>query len=176
MKELLILVSGLLGAGVYYTYAPSNLDPRVFEMSVDEAREKIASKVLNLPRYDKDGTIELKGIGGKGDYAKMTMQNHETAPIIPCTARIEALNETEVKVSADCSDGSSSASAMNNTMVEYNVAWFDEFIQSTLDDRDFNRSTVSAKGSAITMKNMGGMQKEALRMADEMQALEAENR
>ena len=167
---------GLVGVIAYVAYSMSSYDPTVFEMTADQAQTAIAKKVLHLPRKDGDGTIEIKGISSHSGYAKMTLQYDTTAPIIPCKARVTPVSASEVKVMADCTGASSGKSAMQDTVVAYHGAMFDEFIQSTLGQRDFNRQTVDSKEIAITMKNMNGMQHEALKTSDEMQALQAQNR
>ena len=48
---------------------------------------------------------------------------------------------------------------------------FEEHIQSVLKGREFNRKIVDDKQMAIAMKNMGGMQRETLKTADEMQRM-----
>jgi hypothetical protein len=145
-------------------------------MSADQAQTAIAKKVLHLPRKDGDGTIEIKGLSSQSGYTTMSLQYASDAPIIPCKAVVTAISATEAKVKADCSGESMGKSAMQDTLVAYHGAMFDEFIQSTLRQRDFNRDTVDSKEMAITMKNMRGMQHEALKASDEMQAFEAQNK
>jgi hypothetical protein len=167
---------GLGGVAAYVGYSVTNYDPSVFKMSAAQAQTALASKVLHLPRKDGDGTIELKGIASEGSVTEMSLQYADWAPIISCVARVTEVSKAEVKVKADCSGQSAGASAMQDTVGEFHNAMFDEFIQSTLAQRPFNRKTVDSKEMAIVMKNLGGMQREALRTSDEMQALEAQSK
>jgi hypothetical protein len=167
---------GVGGVIAYVIYSVSSYDPQVFKMTADQAQAAIASKVLHLPRKDGDGRIEIKGISSSKGYTTMSLQYDVTAPIIPCKAVVTPVSATEVKVKADCTDEYSGKSAMQDTVVAYHGAMFDEFIQSTLRKRDFDRATVDSKEMAITMKNMRGMQHEALKASDEMQAFQAQNK
>lgn len=71
------------------------------------------------------------------------------------------------------SAGSKSGSALARTQDETQAPMFEEHILAILDKRAFNRETVNLKQAATVLKNLGGMQREALRTSDEMRRWEA---
>jgi hypothetical protein len=129
-----------------------------------------------LPRRDGPGEIKIWSVGSTEQGVKLNMRyaDEDWAPIIECRAVIETQAPEKSRVTADCSDGPASESALGRTTQELREPMFDEFIQATLGKRDFDRKRVDSKEAATVFKNLGGMQREALKASDEAQRMSAE--
>jgi hypothetical protein len=166
---------GVAGLGAYVYNTASNYDPAVAPYSTAQVQEMLASAEVSMPRRDGDGTIRIWGVSKSAGGVNMAMKyaQEDWAPVINCTAAITELGPNESRVVADCG-GTDNGSAIAATEMGLRTPMFDEFIQSTLHQREFDRSRATSEEMAIVMGNMGGMQREALQRADEMQRMQAE--
>ncbi len=178
MSAKFVLIAGLLGVGGYFGYKAMSYDPNVFPYSKDQVQQILSAARTTEPRRDGGGNIEIWSTGFNNESIGMSMQYHSTAPVVPCRAWTTEISPTETRVVADCSDNKygEGGSAMVKTSNELQAAMFEEHIQSKLRNRKFERSLVDRKQMGAVMGNMGGMQREALRSADEAQRMQAENR
>lgn len=178
MSAKLVFITGVLGVGGYFGYKSMDYDPNVYPYSKDQIQQILSTARTTEPRKDGEGNIEIWSTGFNNESIGMSMQYHSTAPVVPCRAVTTEVSPTETRVVADCSanDLSEGGSAMAKTSNELQAAMFDEHIQSKLRNRPFERSLVDRKQVGAVMGNMGGMQREALRSADEAQRMQAENR
>lgn len=177
MPAKLVFLVGVLGVGGYVYNKASAYDPAVVPLSREQAQAVLADAVTTMPRRTKDGTIRMWGAGRSSKGVTLHMKYASWAPLLTCEAVITEVSPTESRVVPDCSDeddSGSSGSALASTHDQLRVPMFEEFIQSTLHKREFNRDTVSQKEIAVVMSNMGGMQKEALKSHDEAQRMMAE--
>jgi hypothetical protein len=163
--------AGLLGVGGYVGYAVMNHDPAVFPMSKEQAQSTLARAETVMPRKDGDGQIRIWSGGRNSKGVTLNMKYDTDAPLLSCDARIEAIEPDQSRVTVDCDRGSAAGSAIAETTAALQDPMFEEHIQSVLKGREFNRKIVDDKQMAIAMKNMGGMQREALKTADEMQRM-----
>lgn len=177
MSAKLILLSGVLSVGGYVGYKATSYDPAVVSYSKAEVQQLLASAKTTLPRRDGDGHINIWGAGSNGDGVKMAMKYDEAdwAPVIPCQAVVTELGPKQSRVVADCGAAPGN-SAIAKTERSLRAPMFDEFIQSKLQHREFDRSRASSKEMGAVMQNMGAMQKEALKTSDEMSRMTAQDR
>jgi hypothetical protein len=173
MSGKLVFLAAFLGAGGYFGYKMATYDESVVPYSKAQVQEMLASAKRSIPRKTNDGYITMWSNGKTGDGVKLAMRYDDTAPQIDCLARITELGPNESQVYADCGS-SGTGSAIGQTTVALNAPMFDEHIQATLRGREFDRSRADGKQTAVVMKNMGAMQREALGSADQMQRMEAE--
>ena len=170
--KLVIILAGALAVG------GCNLssDPTVFPYSRDQAQAMLVDAKTTLPR--RDGPKEMIKIWGAGRSSKgvrLNMKYASWAPLLECEAIITAISPKESRVVADCGKSTNSDSAMSRTQDSLRSPMFEEHIAATLNKRAFNRATVDAKESAAVLKNLPGMQREALQMsADEARRMAAE--
>lgn len=177
MSAKLFFLTGLLGIGGYVGYLASSYDPAVVPYSKAEVQDILSGTKVTLQRRDGDGHINIWGNGKTAQGVAMSMKYDEAdwAPLIPCQAVITELGPHQSRVVADCGS-SGSGSAMAKTQDELRSPMFDEFIQSKLQNREFDRKRVDSKEMGAVMRNMGGMQKEALKMSDQMSRDSASSR
>ena len=173
MSAKLVFLVGVLGVGGYAGYKMSNYDPAVFAYSKEQVQTMLADAKTSLPRRDGDGQIQIWSTGRSEKGVKLNMQYASWAPLLECEAVITAVAPTQSRVVPDCGGGSTSGSAIGDTQKQLRVPMFAEHIQATLNKRAFNRDRVDQMESATVLKNLGGMQREALRSADEAQRLQA---
>lgn len=168
MSGKLIFVVGMLGIGGYVGHNMASHDPAVFEATPDQVRAQLADARTSLPRRDGPGEITIWSIGTSDRGVALRMKYSATSPTLSCEAVVTPVDGGGSRAVADCGGGSGS-SAMADTQAQLRVPMFDEHIRATLEKRPFDRAAVDGAESAIAMKNMGGMQREALREADRMQ-------
>lgn len=168
----LVIGSAFLGFGGYLGYTMMNYDPAVVAYSKAQIQQQLASARLEIPRRDGDGVITIWGAGQIPDGVKMAMRYADDAPQIDCRAIVTELGPNQSRVAANCGGGDT-GSAMARTSDESQAAMFDEFIQSQLLGREFNRDRVTSKQISASMRNMGAMQREALQMDANMRREQA---
>lgn len=134
----------------------------------------LADARTTLPRSDGPGEIKIWGAGRSDKGVKLNMQYASWAPLLDCEAVVTVVAPEQSRVVAACGSDTPGDSAIGRTQDALQSPMFEEHIAATLGKRAFNRDTVSAKEAATVMKNMGGMQREALRRSDEMQQMHAE--
>lgn len=167
-----VLLAAFIGTGGYFGYKMANYDPSVVPYSKAQVQEMLADAKRTMPRKGGDGEIAIWGAGRTDKGVKLAMRYHDTAPQLDCAAVITELGPNESRVIADCNKGAKSA--IQQTSDELDAPMFNEHIQATLHNREFNRSHVDNVQSGVVMKNLGGMQREALQTADTMQRMEAD--
>ena len=174
MSAKVFFLTGLLGIGGYVGYTATSYDPAVVPYSKAEVQGILAGAKTTLPRRDGDGHINIWGIGRTAQGVSLAMKYDEAdwAPELNCQAVITELGPHQSRVVADCGN-TDTGSAQANTQVALQAPMFDEFIQSKLAHRPFDRARASSKEMAVVMKNMGGMQKEALKMSDQASGMSA---
>lgn len=175
MSAKLFFLTGLLGFGGYIGYKVNTYDPSVVPYSKAEVQTLLATAQVTMPRRDGDGNIRIWGAGKSDAGVHMAMKYAEAswAPQINCEAVITELGPKQSRVVANCGS-TNSKSAIANTEMELRAPMFDEFIQSKLQGRAFDRSRATSKEMGAVMRNMGGMQKEALKSADQMSRMSAQ--
>jgi hypothetical protein len=172
----IIFLVGLLVGGYYIAHKMSSFDPTVFAYSKEQVQAMLADAKTTLPRRDGPGEINIWSAGRSENGVRLNMQYASWAPLLKCEAVITEIAPDRTRVVPDCSSRPKSDSALSNTQDELLVPMFEEHIQATLNKRAFNRDIPDRKEAAIVFKNLGGMQNEALRTADEIGRLEAESR
>jgi hypothetical protein len=171
MIAKLVLLAGVVGVGGYVGHKIVTYDPTVFPMSQQQVETMLLSAKTTLPRRDGDGEIKIWSAGRSDRGIHLDMKYADWAPLIECEAIIEPVATEETRVTTDCGSHGAPGSAMGKTQDELRAPMFEEHIQATLNQRAFNRATVDSKEVGVVMKNMGGMQREALKAArDEAQA------
>jgi hypothetical protein len=168
MSGKLFFIVSVLGIGGFYGYKASNYDPTIFPYSKEQVQSMLTDAKTSLPRRDGDGTIEIWSPGSTASGVKLHMKYDTTAPLLDCEAVITELATDSTRVVPECGGGGS-GSALSDTTDAIQVPMFQEHILSILNKREFDRETVSKQEMAVAWKNMGGMQREALKTADEMQ-------
>ena len=175
MSGKLIFVVGMLGIAGYVGKNMGSYDPSIVAQSREQVQALLADATTTLPRRDGPGEIKIWGTGKTDKGVSLKMQYASWAPVLDCDAVITAVAPDKSKVVADCG-GASGKSAIGNTEVQLRAPMFDEFIQSKLEARDFDRKLVDQKEAAVVFKNLDGMQREALRESDKMNRMIAEGR
>lgn len=173
MSAKLFFLTGLLGIGGYVGYKATSYDPAVVPYSKAEVQSMLASARTTIPRSDNDGNISIWGTGRTAEGVSMAMQYSATAPVIECRAVITKVAPKQSRVFANCGAANSS-SAIANTQIELQAPMFDEHIQAKLQGRAFDRKRAQEKAMGTVIRNMGGMQKEALKTADHVSGLSAQ--
>lgn len=176
MSAKLVFLVGVLGVGGYAGHKMMNYDAAVFPYSKEQVQTMLTEAETRLPRRDGDGEIRIWSTGRSREGVSLAMQYASWAPKIDCEAVVTAVAENESRVVADCGGDPHSDSALARTQDELRAPMFEEHIQATLRQREFHRELADSKERAIAMKNMGAMQREALKRSDEMQRMMAENR
>lgn len=174
MSGKLVFLVGLLGLGGYFGHTMMNYDPTVISYSKEQVETLLADARTTVPRRDGDGDIQIWGAGRTNDGVALKMQYSSTAPILECQAVVTELAPDQSRVVADCGADPQNPSAIGRTQDALRAPMFEEHIQATLAGRAFNRSTVQQKESAIAMRNLGAMQKEAQQTARDMAQMQAE--
>lgn len=176
MSAKLFFLTGLLGIGGYLGFKASGYDPAIVPYSKAEVQDTLSGAKTTLQRRDGDGHINIWGNGKTAQGVAMSMKYDEAdwVQLIPCQAVITELGPHQSHVVADCGS-SGGGSAMGKTQDELRSPMFDEFIQSKLQNREFDRKRVDSKEMSAVMRNMGGMQKEALKAADADSRMSAES-
>jgi hypothetical protein len=175
MAAKLVMFAGLAGIAGYVGYTASSYDPYTVSYPKAQVESMLLEAKVELPRRDNTATdqdvITIWGEGRSEQGVKLNMRYAQAdwAPLIECNAVIQELAPDKTRVTPDCSDGPESDDAISRTENQLREPMFDEFIQSTLHQRAFDRSRADSKEMAIVMTNMGGMQREALKRADEAQ-------
>lgn len=174
MSAKLVFLVGVLGVGGYYGHKMSQFDPAIVPYSKAQVQDMLADAKTTLPRRDGPGKIEIWGAGPSDKGVKLNMQYASWAPTLECQAVVTEIAPNQSRVVPDCSNGPQSDSAIDRTTEELRSPMFQEHIQSTLHKRAFDRAAVDRMEAATVFKNLGGMQREALRRSDEMQQMQAE--
>ena len=172
MSAKLIFLAGFLGVGAYVGYKISSYDENVVPYSKAEVQSMLAAQKLSFPRRDGDGTVSIWATGRTGKGVGLSMQYAADAPQIDCMAVVTQLGPQESRVAVDCGGGPE-GSAIGQTETQLRAPIFEEFVVSKLHGREFNRSRADSKEVGVVMKNMGGMQREALKSVDEAQRMES---
>jgi hypothetical protein len=171
MSAKLVLMMGVLGIGGYVGHKVVNYDSAIVPYSQAQVETMLVEAKTVLPRRDGPGQIKIWSTGRSSDGVRLKMQYASWAPVIDCNAVLTPIAADQTRVEAICNDGATSDSAIQRTQDELRVPMFEEHIQSTLNQRAFNRSIVDAKESAAVFKNMGGMQREALSRSAEFERM-----
>lgn len=174
MSAKLFFLTGLLGIGGYVGFKASNYDPAVVPYSKAEVQNLLDGTKTVVPEGVAFHGSIVRVVGRTSDGLNMSMQYSATGPIINCRAVITELGPKESRVVADCGPTYSN-SAMAKTQNEMRTPMFDEHIQSVLQGRSFDTKRVESKKVGAAMRNMGGMQKEALKTADEMSKMSSQS-
>lgn len=176
MFAKLLFGIGVLSIGGYVGYTAMQYDPTVYPYSKAQVEELLSTSETIMPRKTNDGEIRIWGDGtsGRGVALKMTYDkdNPET-PVLGCEAVLIVVAADKTRVNADCGSRSS-GSAIGDTTMALRAPMFEEYVDAKLRGRDFDRQIVDNKEAALVMKNIGGMQREALKSADEAQRAESE--
>ncbi|WP_309621914.1 hypothetical protein [Novosphingobium sp.] len=167
MSAKLFFLTGLLGIGGYVGYKATSYDPAAVPYSKAEVQTMLASARTTIPRRDNDGNISIWGTGRTSEGVTMAMQYSADAPVLECRAVITEVGPKQSRVVANCG-AANSTSAIANTQVLLLAPMFDEHIQSKLQGRAFDRKRAQSREMGVVMGNMGGMQKEALKAADQV--------
>lgn len=174
MSAKLVFLVGVLGVGGYVGHKVSKFDPAVFPYSKTQVQGLLAEARTTLPRRDGPGKIQIWGAGHSDKGVTLNMQYASWAPLLECEAVITAIAPAETRVVPICGSGVKNDSAIGRTEEELRTPMFQEHIQATLNKRAFDRTAVDRMEAATVLKNIGGMQREALRRSDEAQQMQAE--
>ena len=152
-------------------------DPAVFPYSKDQVQTILVDARTTLPRRDGPGEmIKIWGAGRSAKGVRLNMKYASWAPLLECEAIITSITPKDAtsttqrppplsRVVADCGKSTNSDSAMSRTQDSLRAPMFEEHIAATLNKRAFNRSNVDMKEAAAVLKNLPGMQREALQMS-----------
>lgn len=173
MDAKLVFILGLVGIGGYIGHKASNFDPAVYPYSREQAQQMLVNAKTVVPRRDRDGEIKIWSVGRSAKGVSLRMQHASWSSVRSCEVVITEVAADKSRIVPDCG-ATATDSAIAQTQQALRVPMFEEHIMATLGNRPFNRDIVSQKEMAIAFKNMGSMQREALRTADEMQRLTAE--
>lgn len=165
-----------MGIGGYAGYKASSFDSAVYPYSAEQAGVMLVAGKTTLPRRDGPGKIQFWSAGRSDKGVTLNMQYDVGAPVLECQAVITAVAADQSRVVAACGSDAPSDSAIARTTDELHDPMFEEHIASTLGKRAFNRKTVDAKETAAVFKNLGGMQREALKRSDEAQQMAGEEK
>ncbi len=169
-----IAVAVVVAGGIaYFAHERLNRDPTVFALSKAQAESLLVTARTSLPRRDGDGKIEIWGVDRTDKGVKLNMKYFASAPLLECGAVVTALAENKSRVVPDCGGFALSGSAVSTTQIQLRVPMFEEHIQATLAKRPFDRARVDRAESAIVMRNMGDMRREALQEDADMRNLSA---
>jgi hypothetical protein len=167
MVAKIIYAACCLGAAGFFVYKKADVDTTVFPYPARQLQTMLMEAKTTLPRRDGPGQIQLWGTGRTAKGVALNLQYASWAPVLKCEAVITAIAPDRSRVVPDCGASAKSDSAMARTQDELRVPMFEEHIQATLNKRAFDRKAVDRQESASVLKNLGGMQREALKMADE---------
>lgn len=148
-------------------------DQAVVDGTVEQVGGLLSGTESLVPRKDGSGNVVLRAGQMRDNKVPMWWQYSSTAPEVRCYAELEPVSESETRVTTVCGDGKTD-SALQATTQQLSAVMFNEHIRSTLEGRPFDRSRVDSEQVGVVLKNMKGMQREALKTHDEMQALESE--
>ncbi|MBA4748690.1 MAG: hypothetical protein H2056_08255 [Sphingopyxis sp.] len=147
-------------------------DQAVVPGTVEQVGNLLSGTESLVPRKDGDGNVVLRAGRLRDNKIPMWLQYSSTAPQVNCHAELEPVSETETRVTTVCGDGTTK-SALQATTQQLSAAMFNEHIRATLAGRPFDRKRVDDEQIGVVFKNLKGMQREALKTHDEMQALES---
>ena len=167
------LVIGLAGA-LFAGGCDLVPDPTVYPYSSDQVRAMLMDARTTMPRRDDaKEMIKIWGVARSSKGVKLNMKYASWAPLLECEAVITVVKPQESRVVADCGKVTNPESALSRTQDGLRAPMFEEHIAATLNKRPFNRGNVTAKESAVVMKNLPAMQGEALQMAADEAKLRA---
>ena len=92
-----------------------------------------------------------------------------TFATIDCRAKLTAVGERGIDVATDCSRTAPSDGAAAGTGAAITRIAFAEYVASVLGKRPYNDAKVSNASAGAVFKNLGTMQKDALKMQRDMQ-------
>jgi len=174
MSTKVIFTLGVLGvAGGYIAYEASKYDPAVFPYSKQQAQTMLVAAKTTIPRRDKDGQIQIWSTGRSNKGVVLNMKYASWAPLITCEVVITEVALDQARVVPDCGADPKKESALARTTEELRVPMFAEHVEATLNKRAFNRERANQKEVAITFKNLGAMQNEALQSYSEAQQMQS---
>ncbi|MBR0753659.1 hypothetical protein JQ604_15830 [Bradyrhizobium jicamae] len=124
-------------------------------------------------RDDAKEMIKIWGAARTSKGVRLNMKYASWAGTQECEAVITVIKPQESRVVADCGKVTNPDSALSRTQDGLRAPMFEEHIAATLNKRPFNRGNVTAKESALVMKNLPAMQGEALQMAADEAKLRA---
>ncbi len=168
--EKIILLAAIGGVAIYYMQG--NLpekDTATFPYSTERVTTMLINARTTLPRRDGDGKIEIWSEGKSARGVKLHMKYASSAPLLECHAVINPVDAEQTRVVVDCGGSRDPKSAISQTEQQLRAPMFEEHIASTLRKREFDRSRVDQKESAVIFNNMGSMQAEALRASQAQQ-------
>jgi hypothetical protein len=175
MSGKLVFLVGVLGVGGYFGQKMMSFDSTVFNYPREQVVGMLVDAKTTLPRRDGPGEIRIWSTGRYKDGVTLNMRYASWAPLLECKAVITEIAPDKTRVVPDCGTSSSAGdSAIAQTQDELRSPMFEEHIQATLNKRAFDRTRVDGAQAAAVLKNMPGMQREALRRSDEAQQMAAE--
>ena len=167
----------LVFAGALALAGCKGSDPTLFPYSADQVRTILSDAKTTLPRRDGPGEIKIWANGRSAKSVTLNMKYASWAPLLECEAVITPVTPKESRVVADCGKSvNNDSSAMARTQDQLRAPMFEEHIAATLNKRPFDRSKVDAKNTAAVFQNLGGMQREALQMSEDVRRKAAESR
>jgi hypothetical protein len=177
MAAKIVFALGVMGIGGYVWYTVAQYDPSAFPYSKAAVQDILMSAETTIPSNEKLGGLRIWGAAKTAEGVDMEMRysSSASAPVIPCKAVITEIGPEKSRVVADCNI-TGPDSAMFRNRQEMQAPFFEEHILSKLGHQDFDSNRVAGKATATLMVNMPGMQREALKVSDEMTSLSARSR
>lgn len=170
MGAKLILLVGVAGIA-YYAYRQASVyDPNVFPYSKAQVEAMLSTGRSTYEGYARNKVeIWSEGVSTRGVMLQRQADGYDAES---CEAVITPIDAKQTRVEADCSKKAGGASdAISDTTAQIRAVPFQEHILATMNRRPFNAMMMSNKQTALIMKNMPAMQREALRRQDEMQEM-----
>jgi len=163
-------------AGALVVSGCQGSDPTVFPYSKEQILTILSDAKTTLPRRDGPGEIKIWANGRTSKSVTLNMKYASWAPLLECEALITPITPKETRVVADCGKGANNDSAISRTQDSLRAPMFAEHIAATLNKRAFDRNNVDAKQTAAVFQNLGGMQREALQMSEDVRRKATESR
>ncbi len=172
MRELgLGLVGCAMAFGWYVTSGNMPVD-NVYAFSVADAQNRLMTASL-VKGEGPFGRLDVTVSKPTANHVRwMASGAHASAY---CDATIEAVEDKKVRVTNSCIGGSgASDGAAAGTVDEMQRVRFNEFVDSTLDGRPYDKEKIKAAMMAVSAKNMPSMMAGAIKMDMDMRKMERE--
>lgn len=147
----------VLGAAMLTSACGS--EPGTYSIPMDQVKSKLAGA---SKQYTEGGqnTRTVTAVGWSGDAVSVQLSTSVGEKFTQnCTAMVEAVDEGTTRVTPDCGMG---VNAGNTAIIELLEVQVDEFIIAVLNDGEMDGKRILRRGAAVTMGNMGDMQREAI--------------
>lgn len=134
-------------------------EPGTYSMSSEAVKSKLTGA---QKQYIEGGqnTRTVRATGWSGNDLNVRISTSVGSNYTQnCKAKVEAIDEDTTRVTPDCGEG---INAGNNTILELLELEVDEFIIAALNDSEMDGDRILMRGAAVTLNNMGDMQREAL--------------